>query len=184
VTISKVQLSASEPIKVVVMPAVEKTSPVAAAAPVAAPAQVVAPPLPKAEATRPVATEQAAAVATKPAPAAATVCSAAKKVTKIVTLPDGFEIVADAPLEIPRAITLGSPARLALDIDCAVNGSGSKTLKVNHNGVSAVRIGSHPGSLRVVFDLNQGAVPSYRVEKTGQGLKVIFGKSKNRTLIL
>jgi outer membrane beta-barrel protein len=181
-TTARVQLTVSEPIKVSIIPAAQTTSPAPAAAPVVAPKPAVAAPpvvvapLPKTDPPKPAASEPTAVVTAKPSPAVAAACTTAKKITRIVTAADGFEIVADAPLAIPRAITLGSPTRLALDIDCAVNGSGSKTLKVNHSGVTSVRIGNHPGSLRVVFDFNESPAPSYRVEKSSNGLRVIFGK--------
>jgi hypothetical protein len=78
---------------------------------------------------------------------------------------------------MPKEITLSNPPRLALDLDCAVYGIGSKSLPFNHGGVSVVRVGNYADKLRVVFDFSQGPVPPYKVSKSGQGIKVLFGNA-------
>jgi hypothetical protein len=92
-------------------------------------------------------------------------------------VPNGFEIVSDATLAMPKEITLSNPPRLALDLGCAVYGIGSKSLPFNHGGVSVVRVGNYSDKLRVVFDFNQAPVPAYKVMQSSQGIKILFGNA-------
>jgi len=111
------------------------------------------------------------------APATVSACASSIRISKIATVPNGFEIVSESPLAMPKEITLSSPPRLALDLDCAVYGIGSKALPFNHSSVSVIRTGNYPEKLRVVFDFNQSPVPPYKVVKSGQGIKVLFGNA-------
>ncbi len=156
-----------------------------APAPASQPAELPAGQAPKAAASTPVAPSPVAATPTaRPttplpaaAPAVASACPSPVKISRIVTIQNGFEIQSDSPLALPQAITLASPPRLALDIDCATYGSGNKSLPFNHSGVTVIRIGNYPDKLRVVFDVNQSPVPPYKIVKSSQGLKVLFGNS-------
>jgi OmpA-OmpF porin, OOP family len=168
------------------LPAVERTEPAAAAVPPAEsrPTEPTSSQVPKAAAATPVApppptATPAARFIPSPAavPAAVSACDSSIRISKIATVPNGFEIVSDSPLAMPKEITLSGPARLALDLDCAVYGIGSKSLPFNHGGVTVVRIGNYPDKLRIVFDFNQAPVPPYKIVKSNQGIKVLFGNA-------
>lgn len=110
------------------------------------------------------------------APACCSACPTVREITRIIAGPNGFEILADSELDMPREITLVNPNRLVLDVDCTTNATGSKELLVRRNGVSVVRLGSYPDKLRIVFDFD-GAVPLYRIKRSQKGLKLLFGNS-------
>jgi outer membrane beta-barrel protein len=168
----------SEPAPVVSKAPADEINPVAPASaqiPKAAPstpivAPVVAPPVTAMTTASPMSSSAGAA-------SASSACTSTAKMSRIVAVQNGFEILADSTLAVPRVITLSNPTRLALDIDCASNGIGSKTLAFNHGSVVRVRTGNYPEKLRVVFDFNQTLVPSYRVEKISNGLKVSINSS-------
>jgi len=151
------------------------------------PAVPVSSQAPKAAAAVPVATPHVPATAPVPAPpaarsipaapAAVSACASSIRISRIATVPNGFEIVSDSSLAMPKEITLSSPPRLALDLDCAAYSIGSKSLPFNHGGVTVVRTGNYPEKLRVVFDFNQTPVPHYKVVKSSQGIKVLFGNA-------
>lgn len=107
-------------------------------------------------------------------------CASPVKISRIVTVPNGFEIQSDSPLSLPRIITLANPTRLALDIDCAAYGIGSKTLPFDHSGAAVIRIGNYIDKLRVVFDFNRATLPAYEVVRSSQGIKVLFGNPENK----
>lgn len=107
-------------------------------------------------------------------------CTSTVKINRILAVQNGFEILADAPLATPKVMTLSSPNRLALDIDCASYGIGSKALAFNHSGVTGVRIGNYPEKLRVVLDFNQAKLPPFWVEKISNGLKIHIDSSSKK----
>jgi hypothetical protein len=74
-------------------------------------------------------------------------------------------------------MTLSNPTRLALDIDCASYGIGSKALTFNHSGVTGVRTGNYPEKLRIVLDFNLTPLPPFWVEKISNGLRVHIDSS-------
>lgn len=94
----------------------------------------------------------------------------------VVIGPNGVEIISDLGIETYKVFKLSAPTRLVIDICCATSSSNGKTLKfaVNRMGVSRVRVGTHPGKLRVVIDSPLADFPDYRIVKTERGLKLLL----------
>jgi outer membrane beta-barrel protein len=97
-------------------------------------------------------------------------------ISTVVIGPNGVEIISDLGIETYKVFKLSAPTRLVIDICCATSSSNGKTLKfvVNRMGVSRVRVGTHPGKLRVVIDSPLAKFPDYRVEKTERGLNLLL----------
>jgi len=138
---------------------------------------------PKAAPATPVVSPPVTATTAKSTPsatnatAANSACSSTSKINRIVAVQNGFEIISDSPLAIPKVMTLSSPNRLALDIDCASYGTGSKALTFNHSGVTGIRIGNYSEKSRVVLDFSLTPLPPFWVEKISNGLKVHIDSS-------
>ena len=49
-------------------------------------------------------------------------------------------------------------------------------IPVHKLGIAAVRFGSYPDHLRLVFDAEQGVLLPYRIEETDKGLKIIMSQ--------
>jgi len=97
-------------------------------------------------------------------------------VANVVIGSNGVEIISDLDIETYKVFKLSAPTRLVIDIFCATYGTDGKTLKfaVNRKGISSLRIGTHPGKMRVVLDSPLVKFPGYRLEKTERGLNLLF----------
>jgi outer membrane beta-barrel protein len=97
-------------------------------------------------------------------------------ICNVVIGSEGVEIISDLGIETYKVFKLSAPTRLVIDICCATYGSNGKLSKfaVNRMGVSSVRVGTHPGKLRVVIDSPLAKFPAYRVEKTERGLNLLL----------
>ena len=71
-----------------------------------------------------------------------------------------------------KTLTLVKPTRLVIDIANASNAIGTKRIPVHKYGIAAIRLGSHPGYLRVVLDAAGENLPAYQITETDNGLKV------------
>jgi len=135
----------------------------------------------KAEAAPPV-TKQAPAVvvpALPQEPKVAAVANGCKniEVRQVLTLKNGIEIVTDIPIESYTTLILSHPTRLAVDICAGTNGtndSKSQRYHVNLKKICNVRVGSHMGKKRIVFDSPLAKFPDYQIEKTARGFKLIL----------
>ena len=106
-------------------------------------------------------------------------CDKSIAVLDVMILEDGVEIITDSPVDSFRTFGLFDPTRLAIDI-CTSTHAGGRTLRysVNKMGISTVRVGNHPGKLRIALDSPHAKFPPYKIIKTKSGLKVIFKKKK------
>jgi len=97
-------------------------------------------------------------------------------VANVVIGSNGVEIISDLDIETYKVFKLSAPTRLVIDIFCATYGTDGKTLKfaVNRKGISSLRVGTHPGKMRVVLDSPLAKFPGYRLEKTERGLNLLF----------
>ena len=177
---------AEKPVKGAIAPAEEApkkqpAEPAASAAKVAQPvvSQPVAEPV-VAEPAKPV--PVLAAVTSAPTPVAEKPeCDKSIAVLDVMILEDGLEIITDSPVDIFRTFGLSDPTRLAIDICTSTHvTNGGRTLRysVNKMGISTVRVGNHPGKLRIALDSPHAKFPPYKIIKTKSGLKVIFKKKK------
>lgn len=93
-------------------------------------------------------------------------------IKEINVIPDGFEIITGQAIADYRTFALSKPPRLVIDIIGAISDK-SRKLPLMGFRIKGARIGTYHGRLRVVLDGTKQISP-YRIEKTDQGLKVIF----------
>jgi len=82
-------------------------------------------------------------------------------------------LTATGPLVNYKVFSLSQPSRMVLDMAQTVNGMGTNKIEVHNLGIASVRFGSYPETLRVVLDAEQSDLFPYRIEETGNGLKII-----------
>ena len=87
---------------------------------------------------------------------------------------DNLEIIASYNIDDFKDFILTKPERLVIDLPLAKSSITTRNIPVRHLGVAKTRVGSYPDKVRLVFDTEGKPVPSYRIEKTGKGLKVFF----------
>jgi type IV pilus assembly protein PilQ len=166
-----------------------------AAAPTAAPAPAVAPaePAPMGQEPAPAPVEPGAETPAPPvaepasaeevvdatpapeaAPAPAPATAARKsKITKLVPVADGIEVVARGPIDNADSFALEGPDRLVVDFWGASSGVWPATLAPEQGVVSKVRVGEHADKVRVVLDL-RSKLRSHSVVPTATGAKIVF----------
>jgi general secretion pathway protein D len=82
----------------------------------------------------------------------------------------------DAAARLTEPFSLSAPTRLVLDLPGLANASGRERFEVGSREVARVRLGRHPGFLRVVIDLAPGAEPSaWRIEPGDEGIVLWLG---------
>jgi hypothetical protein len=86
-----------------------------------------------------------------------------------------IELRSDGALPRTDAFRLEAPGRIVLDLPGVVNASGRDRLDVGAADVVRVRIGRHPGFLRVVLDLSPRASGAHRVERGARGVAIALG---------
>ena len=86
-----------------------------------------------------------------------------------------IELRSDGPLPRTDAFRLEAPGRVVLDLPGVVNASGRDRLEVGAPDVVRVRLGRHPGFLRVVLDLSPRAAAGQRVERGMRGVTIALG---------
>jgi general secretion pathway protein D len=88
-----------------------------------------------------------------------------------------IELRADGALPPAEPFRLEGPSRLVLDLPGVTNETGRERIELGRPDVARVRIGRHPGWLRVVLDLAPGATGAPRVERSAEGLAFAFGEA-------
>jgi general secretion pathway protein D len=84
---------------------------------------------------------------------------------------------ADAALPEVEPLRLAAPSRLVLDLPGVANATGRQAFEVGGPDVARVRLGRHPGFLRVVLDLASEATPAPRLERSADGVALAFGEA-------
>ena len=98
-----------------------------------------------------------------------------KTVLKNITIGSDFiDILADGSLAGYKLLHLTGPERLSIDLPSTASAIQKKLIPVNRFGVSTIRIGSYPDSVRVVLDTTRGRFPTYRIETRGSSLRIHF----------
>lgn len=85
-----------------------------------------------------------------------------------------IDILANGPLPAYKTLQLTGPERLSIDLPSSTNALSKKMIPVNRFGVSNIRIGSYPDSVRIVLDTTKIGFPRYRIEKRGNSLRIHF----------
>lgn len=83
-------------------------------------------------------------------------------------------IVCNTQVPDYKLFRLNKPERLVIDLPGAKTTMLEKLLQLNVAGISTVRIGAYVDKVRLVFDAINGSLNDPAVEKTADGLKLIF----------
>jgi AMIN domain/Outer membrane protein beta-barrel domain len=92
----------------------------------------------------------------------------------IVIGKDFIDIQTDSPLAGYKQLHLTGPERLSIDLPFTAYSLSQKLIPVNRFGVSNIRIGNYPDSVRIVLDAAKDQFPAYRIETRGNGLRIHF----------
>ncbi len=88
----------------------------------------------------------------------------------------GFELRIDLDGPPPRYKTFvvldDPPAKVVLDLPGPWRYEGPTVEAVIHPLVERIRVGEHPGFLRIAVDLDVALSPTYGIEETGEGLRM------------
>jgi len=86
-----------------------------------------------------------------------------------------LDIIADGKIENYNFFKLDSPARLVLDIWEVDTRFPKKSIKVKNSFIREIRVGHHPGKVRLVFDSLKPQLPAYQINRMGDRLIVSIG---------
>ena len=86
-----------------------------------------------------------------------------------------LNIIADGKIENYDSFKLDSPARLVLDIWQVDTRHPQRSIKIKNPFIKEVRIGHHPGKLRLVFDSQKPPLPTYQINRIDDKLIVSIG---------
>jgi general secretion pathway protein D len=89
-----------------------------------------------------------------------------------------IELRGDGALPAREPFRLAAPSRLVLDLPGVTNATGRQRIEVGAGDVLRVRIGQHPGFLRIVLDLAGETVAAPRIERGASGLALAFGEAR------
>ncbi len=71
-----------------------------------------------------------------------------------------------------KTIKLGTPERLALDFADGASPLSGKSVAINAYGITTVRVGTSPGTLRIVLDTDLPSFPRHTINPFEGGLKI------------
>jgi type IV pilus assembly protein PilQ len=86
-----------------------------------------------------------------------------------------FRVVTDGDPTRFSSFELDTPARIVVDVWGVKNGTGKSVQKVAKGFIKAVRLGSHPDKVRLVFDSSLSKLPAHTVEKSGDSIILVLG---------
>jgi len=93
-----------------------------------------------------------------------------------------IDIMADGPLAAYKTLRLTGPERLSIDLPSTTNAIAKKMMPVNRFGVSNLRIGSYPDSVRIVLDAAKDRFPTNSIETRGNSLRIHFASKPAKTV--
>jgi type IV pilus assembly protein PilQ len=85
------------------------------------------------------------------------------------------KIIANGSPDNYNSFGMESPARLVIDIWGVENLVQDKMIDVDDINVRRIRIGDHPGKIRIVIDSSRDILPPYSIDKVDNTLMVRFG---------
>jgi type IV pilus assembly protein PilQ len=140
----------------------------------AQPAPVVAPETVMEEKQPSIAASKAVEPAVEPKPATAE--QQQKILRSVAAGDDGIEIGVSGGVDNFNAFKLTKPDRLVLDLPGVKSGIAAKTIAIDRFSVGQVRQGIYPDKIRIVMDAAKAPMPTYKVIKGTEGLKVVFAE--------
>lgn len=110
----------------------------------------------------------------EPVVPAAAVDSQTQVVVKGIVIGSTFiDIQTNGSADKIKNLKLTQPARIAIDIP-GVTTMTKKSISVNKFGITKVRIGTSPGSVRIVLDTTKSHFPDHSIELTDTGVRINF----------
>ncbi len=90
-----------------------------------------------------------------------------------VSAGDGYiDIKTKGPVGTFKPLRLTKPERLVIDLPEAKSAMKAKSVTINKNGVTQVRVGSYPGYVRIVFDTSKESFPAHDIASKDDGLRI------------
>lgn len=102
--------------------------------------------------------------------------SSVKIINGLNIVPDGIEVTANGDIDIFKHFKLAKPQRLVIDLFEVKTSIARNVIPIRKFGIINARLGIYPEKVRIVFDSTRKTFPPYKIEKTGNGLKVIFSE--------
>jgi len=87
-----------------------------------------------------------------------------------------LSLKADGALGDYNTFDLRKPTRLVIDLWKVKRKFRTKTVSVNSPYLERVRLGDHPQKVRVVLDCPTQVLPSHRIERIGDEVRIVLGK--------
>jgi type IV pilus assembly protein PilQ len=100
--------------------------------------------------------------------------STVKIINGLNIVPDGIEITANGDIDIFKQFKLAKPQRLVIDLFEVKTSIARNVIPIRKFGIVNARMGIYSEKIRIVFDSARQTFPPYKIERTGNGLKIIF----------
>ncbi len=97
-----------------------------------------------------------------------------KAVDAINIMNDGIDVIVSGGVGTFNTFKMHKPDRLVVDIFNVKSAIPVNSVNVNSFGIGKARIGVTPEKVRIVFDAAGEKLPTYEVNKTDNGLKILF----------
>ena len=78
------------------------------------------------------------------------------------------------PPDAVNSFALSSPSRLVIDVQGPRRGTPTAVYQADDELLAQVRLGTHPGHLRLVLDLKQAKIPPFSVEQRTDRVVIVF----------
>jgi type IV pilus assembly protein PilQ len=95
-----------------------------------------------------------------------------------------LRLKADGRLGDYNSFELQKPTRLVIDLWKVKRKFRKKAISVNSPYLKRVRLGDHPQKVRVVLDVPTTALPSHRIDRIGDEVKVVLGKEVTEEILV
>jgi type IV pilus assembly protein PilQ len=98
----------------------------------------------------------------------------AKMLNTIAASDEGIEITVNGGIDTYSVFKLAKPDRIVLDMPGVKSGVPATPITINKFGIGDARLGIYPDKVRIVLDAEKDSIPSYKVIKSANGLRVLF----------
>lgn len=95
-------------------------------------------------------------------------------IKEIVTIGSAVEILTNQSVSDYKTMKLSNPDRLVIDLPCDKTDQKPQITAINKFGISKVRIGVYPKSIRIVLDSSEAGFPAHTVAKAEYGVRITF----------
>ncbi len=100
---------------------------------------------------------------------------------KIVVIPEGIDLLIDAPVRSSSTFFMKKPNRMVIDLPGVLIALPIDKLPIKAFGIDSVRLGRHEGKSRVVFEGASDAVLRAKLITTDTGLRLLPASAPSGT---